>query len=157
MPLFTHTLCFCSEQRIKFKSNNRLNKINTHKINVYACYAVKFFNNKQGFIIEKNLNFKLGGTRPVRRCWIRIISRIPILVRVFNVYRMYRRGSRNFSKGRGVRRKILNEKCLLIHVSTREHIKTRQTCNSFSLHHLQRIFIYFFFCFLLLLSFIFEI
>ena len=34
-----------------------------------------------------------------------------------------RRGSRNFSKGGGVRRKILKEKCLLIHVSTRVHIK----------------------------------
>ena len=38
-----------------------------------------------------------------------------------------------FKGGRGLRRKILKEKCLLIHVSTREHIKTRQTCNSFSL------------------------
>ena len=45
-----------------------------------------------------------------------------------------RRGSRNFSKGGGgLRRKILEEKCLLIHVSTRVHIKTRQTYNSFSL------------------------
>ena len=43
-----------------------------------------------------------------------------------------RRGSRNFSKG-VLRRKILKEKCLLIHVSTRVHIKSRQTCNSFSL------------------------
>ena len=32
-----------------------------------------------------------------------------------------------------MRRKILKEKCLLIHVSTHVHIKTRQTCNSFSL------------------------
>ena len=44
----------------------------------------------------------------------------------------YRRGSRNFSKG-GLKRKTLKEKCLLIHVSTRVHIKTRKTCNSFSL------------------------
>ena len=29
--------------------------------------------------------------------------------------------------------KILKEKCMLIKVSTRVHIKTRQTCNSFSL------------------------
>ena len=36
-------------------------------------------------------------------------------------------------EGGGLRRKILKEKCLLIHISTREHIKTRQTCNSFSL------------------------
>ena len=36
-------------------------------------------------------------------------------------------------KGGGVRRKIWKEKCLLIHVFTRVHIKTRQTCNSFSL------------------------
>ena len=45
-----------------------------------------------------------------------------------------RRGSRKFSKG-GLRRKILKEKCFLIHVhvSTRVHIKTRRTCNSFSL------------------------
>ena len=35
--------------------------------------------------------------------------------------------------GGGLRGKILKEKCLLIHVSTRVHIKTRQTCNSFSL------------------------
>ena len=33
----------------------------------------------------------------------------------------------------GVKRKILKEKCLLIHVSTRVRIKTSQTCNSFSL------------------------
>ena len=45
-----------------------------------------------------------------------------------------RRGSRNFSKGGGgLRRKILEEKCLLIHVLTRVHIKTRQTYNSSSL------------------------
>ena len=35
--------------------------------------------------------------------------------------------------GGELRRKILKEKCLLIHVSTRVHIKTRQTCKSFSL------------------------
>ena len=35
-----------------------------------------------------------------------------------------------FFKGGGLRKKILKEKCLLIHVSTRVHIKTRQTCNS---------------------------
>ena len=70
----------------------------------------------------------------------------------------YRRGSRNFSKGGGVRRKILKEKCLLIHISTRVHMKTWQTCNSFSLlpfpEDCQT-----FFCFVLLLStlFIFEI
>ena len=34
--------------------------------------------------------------------------------------------------GGGLRRKILKEKCLLIHVSTRVYMKTRQTCNSFS-------------------------
>ena len=45
----------------------------------------------------------------------------------------FRRGSRNFSKGGGLRRKILKEKCLLIHVSTRVHIKPGQICNSFSL------------------------
>ena len=38
----------------------------------------------------------------------------------------------------------MKEKCLLIHVSTREHIKTRQTCNSFSLHHFQEEFLLFF-------------
>ena len=38
-----------------------------------------------------------------------------------------------FQRGGGLRRKIWKEKCLLIHVSTRVHIKTRQTCNSFSL------------------------
>ena len=31
------------------------------------------------------------------------------------------------------KRKILKEKCLLIHVSTRVRIQTSQTCNSFSL------------------------
>ena len=46
--------------------------------------------------------------------------------------RVCRRGSRNFSRG-GLRRKILKEKCLFIHVSTGVHIKTRQTCTSFSL------------------------
>ena len=35
--------------------------------------------------------------------------------------------------GGGLRRKILKEKCLLIHLSTRVHMKTRQICNSFSL------------------------
>ena len=39
----------------------------------------------------------------------------------------------NFQRGRGLRREILKKKSLLIHVSTRVHIKTRQTCNSFSL------------------------
>ena len=58
---------------------------------------------------------------------------------------LFRRGSRNFSKGGGgLRRKILKEKCLLIHVSTRVHIKTRQTCNSFSLLPFQEDCIVFF-------------
>ena len=43
-----------------------------------------------------------------------------------------RRRSRIFSKG-GLKKKILKENCLLIHVSTCVHIKTRQTCNSLSL------------------------
>ena len=34
--------------------------------------------------------------------------------------------------GGGVEEENLKEKCLLVHVSTRVHIKTRQTCNSFS-------------------------
>ena len=38
-----------------------------------------------------------------------------------------------FKGGGGLRRKIFKEKCLLIHLSSRVHIKTRQTCNSFSL------------------------
>ena len=38
-----------------------------------------------------------------------------------------------FKGGGGLRNKILKEKCLLIDVSTRVHMKTRQTCNSFSL------------------------
>ena len=62
-----------------------------------------------------------------------------------------RRGSSNFSKGGGVEEENLKEKCLLIHVTMRVHIKTRQTCNSFSLLPLQED------CFVLLLSFIFEI
>ena len=37
-----------------------------------------------------------------------------------------------FQRGGGLRRKFLKEKCLLIHVSTRVYIKTRQTCNYFS-------------------------
>ena len=67
-----------------------------------------------------------------------------------------RRGSRNFSKGGGVRRKILKEKCLLIHVSSRVHIKTTQTCNSFSLLHFQENCLLFF-CIVLLHSFIYDI
>ena len=41
----------------------------------------------------------------------------------------------NFLKkgGGGLGGNILKEKCLLIHVSMRVHIETRQTCNSFSL------------------------
>ena len=34
---------------------------------------------------------------------------------------------------KGLRKKILKEKCLLIHVSTHVRIETRQTCNYFSL------------------------
>ena len=50
-----------------------------------------------------------------------------------------------FKMGEGLRRKILKEKCLLIHVSTRVHIhvKTRQTCNSFSLLPFQEDFLLF--------------
>ena len=66
-----------------------------------------------------------------------------------------RRGSRNFSKGR-LRRKILKEKCLLIHVSTRVHIKTRQTCNSFSLLPFQEDCLLFFALFYYSLLFLFE-
>ena len=40
---------------------------------------------------------------------------------------------KKFFKGGGLRRKIFKEKCLLINVSTHIHIKTRRTCNSFSL------------------------
>ena len=68
-----------------------------------------------------------------------------------------RRGSINFLKGRGgLRRKILKEKCLLIHVSTRVHIETRQSCNSFSLLPFQEdclLFVAFFYYFLLFLKF----
>ena len=48
-----------------------------------------------------------------------------------------------FFKG-GLRRKILKEKCLLIHVSTRVYIKTRQRCNSFSLLPFQEDYLLFF-------------
>ena len=61
-----------------------------------------------------------------------------------------------FQRGLVLRRKILKEKCLLKHVSTSVHIKTRQTCNSFSLLPFQEDCLLFF-CFDLLLSFIFEI
>ena len=60
-----------------------------------------------------------------------------------------------FFKG-GLRSKILKEKCLLIHVSTRVHIKTRQTCKSFSLLPFQEDCLLFFALFyysLLLLKF----
>ena len=66
-----------------------------------------------------------------------------------------RRGSRNFSKGGGLRRKILKEKCLLVHVSTRVHIKTRQTSNCFFLLPFQEDCLPFFALFYH--SFIFEI
>ena len=56
----------------------------------------------------------------------------------------------------GLRRKILKEKYLFIHVSTRVHINNRQPCNSFSLLLFQEDCLLFF-CFVLLLSFIFEI
>ena len=65
-------------------------------------------------------------------------------------------GSRNFSKRGGLRRKILKEKwekCLLIHLSTRVHIKTRQTCNYFSLFLFKRIASYFLLCFITLFYF----
>ena len=64
---------------------------------------------------------------------------------------MYQARIQKFQKGGGLRREILKEKCLLIHVSTRVHMKTRQTCNSFSLLPSKE------YCFVLLLSFIFEI
>ena len=48
-----------------------------------------------------------------------------------------RHGSRNFQRGGGGGGKILKEKCLLIHVSTRIHIKIRQSCNSFPFLHFQ--------------------
>ena len=51
----------------------------------------------------------------------------------FYITPIHRCGSRNFSKGGGLRRKNFEKKCLLIHVSKRVHIKTRQICNSFSL------------------------
>ena len=59
-----------------------------------------------------------------------------------------------FFKGGGVGGKFLKEKCLLIHVSTRVNIKTRQMFNSFSLLPFQEDCLLFF---SLLLSFIFEI
>ena len=47
-----------------------------------------------------------------------------------------------FKRGGGrLRRKILKEKCLLIQVSPRVHVKTRQTCNSFSLLPFQEDFL----------------
>ena len=54
-----------------------------------------------------------------------------------------------FQRGVGVRRKILKEKCLLIHVSTRVHIKTRQTFN--------RIVFYLLLCFMTHLFLKFEL
>ena len=58
-----------------------------------------------------------------------------------------------FQKG-GLMRIILKEKSLLIHVSTRVHIKTRQTCNSFPLIPFQEdcllIFALFYYSFLFL-------
>ena len=51
-----------------------------------------------------------------------------------------------FSKGGGVRGKILKEKWLLIHISTRVHIKTRQTSNTFSLLSFQEDCLLFLLC-----------
>ena len=48
-----------------------------------------------------------------------------------------------FFKG-GLRKKILKEKCLLIHVSKRVHIKTRQTYNILSFLPFQDDFLLFF-------------
>ena len=58
-----------------------------------------------------------------------------------------RRGSRNFSKGGGggLGRKILKEKFLLIHVSTRVHIKTRHIRATLSLFFLLKRIVFYFF------------
>ena len=69
-----------------------------------------------------------------------------------------RRGSEIFQKWGGgacFGEKKLKKKCLLIHMSMREHIKTRQTCNSFSLLPFQDDCLLFF-CFVLLLSLFFK-
>ena len=66
-------------------------------------------------------------------------------------------GYRNFRKGGGLEEENFERKMLknlLIHVSTRVHIKFRQTCNSFSLLPFQEDCLLF--CFILLLSFIFK-
>ena len=71
-----------------------------------------------------------------------------------NSTQLYQAQIQKFFKGgvgEGVRRKILKEKCLLIHVSMHVHIKTRQTCNSFSLSLLfKKIVFYILLCVLLL-------
>ena len=56
-----------------------------------------------------------------------------------------------------VEEEILKEICLLIHKTTRVHIKTRQTCNSFSQSSSFSRGLSSIFCFLLLLSLSFEI
>ena len=48
------------------------------------------------------------------------------------IYTQRRRGSINFFKGWVEEENVERKMFKLIHVSTRVHIKTRQTCNSFS-------------------------
>ena len=54
------------------------------------------------------------------------------------------RGSRKFSKGGGLRRKILKEKSLLIHVSRGVHIKTKQNATLSLFFLFKRIVFYIF-------------
>ena len=61
-----------------------------------------------------------------------------------------RRGSRQFSKGGGLRREILEEKCLLIHVSYQ--LDKHATLSLFFLF--KRIVFYFLLCFITLFYFL---
>ena len=85
---------------------------------------------------DQILNILLCIPRMVLNLWvlrIDILWRIPSSINMLIDFSMFmfvilqdwisRRGSRNFQRGGGLKRKILKEKCLLIHV----------TCNSFSL------------------------
>ena len=77
----------------------------------------------------------------------------PLLWKLELKTRMYQARIQKVLKGVS-RRKILKEKCLLIHVSTRVHIKTRQTCNSFSFLPFQEdCLLFFLLCFITLFYF----
>ena len=61
-PLHTYPM-FCSECR---DQSTYCKHCMMARIKVYACYTVRIYKNKPP------TNFKQGGARPARRCWIRL-------------------------------------------------------------------------------------